>query len=194
VALTFAPFGLRAVAAWGSHGGEQRPYPLPNGATCPDLQKGAPVKMTLGVVTSCGTGAGPILGVANGFAWIDSTSGLLLKSSIPADTSSAGTFEGENRPVVYVIDNPNTIFMVQADASVTVADLGLNFNVTASGTDLVNSYGISRYCLDADSRTSALTGALKIVGLAKVPDNAWGDPFPWVLVRMNSIVALVSAA
>lgn len=194
MALSFAPFGLRAVAAWSTHGNGQRAYPLPNGSACPDLNKGAPVKMTAGVITSAGTGAGPILGVANGFAWIDATSGLILRSSIPADTSSAGTFEGENRPIAYVIDNPDTIFMIQADASVTAGDLGLNFNVTASGTDLVNSYGQSRYCLDADSRTSALTGAVKVVGIAKIPDNAWGDAFPVVLVRLNSIVAQVSAA
>lgn len=194
MAQSFAPFGLRAVAAWGSHGNEQRAYPLPNGSACPDLGKGSPVKMTVGVITSVGAGAGPLLGVANGFAWMDATSGLMLRNNIPADTSSAGTFEGENRPVAYVIDSPDTIFMIQADASVTVGDLGLNFDVTASGGDVNTVYGTSKYTLDASTRTSALTGALRLVGMAKIPDNTWGDPFPVVLVKMNNSILVDTSA
>jgi len=196
VALSFAPFGLRPVGAHGTHGNEVRAYPLPNGAACPDLGRGAPVAMSGGVITSTGGGTGPILGAAMGFAWIDPTSKQpQLKNSIPADTSSAGYLDGENRPIAYVVDNPDTIFAIQADASVTAGDLGLNFNVTATAADAVNTvYGTSRFALDASTRTSAITGALKVVGLFNTIDNAWGDPFPIVLVRMNSIVAQVSAA
>lgn len=195
MAQSFAPFGLRAVAAWGSHGNGQRAYPLPNGAACPDLAKGSPVKMTVGVLVSAGTGGGPLLGVANGFAWIDpTTKQLQLKNSIPADTSSAGYFEGENRPIAYVIDDPNVIYMIQADASVTAGDLGLNFDVTASGGDVDSVYGVSRYTLDASTRTSALGIALKLVGIAKIPDNAWGDPFPIVLVKLNNSILVQSSA
>jgi len=195
VPASFAPFGLRAVAAFGSHGNEVRAYPLPNGANCPDLAKGSPVKLSGGVITSVGTGGGPLLGVANGFAWIDANAGLQLRNSIPADVSSAGLFEGSNRPTAYVIDNPNTIFMVQADASVTAGDLGLNFDVTATGGDVNAVYGTSQYALDASTRTSAVGTALKLVGLANIPDNNWGDPFPVVVVKLNGpIIEQVSAA
>lgn len=191
----FAPFGLVAVGAFGSHGNESRAYPLPNGAACPDLGKGSPVKMSGGVITSVGTGGGPILGAAVGFAWIDPTSKQpFLRQNIPADVSSAGLIDGSNRPTAYVIDNPETIFMIQADASVTAGDLGLNFDVTAASGDVNTAYGTSRYALDASTRTSAIGTALKIVGLARVDDNDWGDPYPWVLVKMNSIIAQVSAA
>lgn len=192
---SFAPFGLRAIAAFGSHGNEVRAYPLPNGANCPDLGKGSPVKLNAGVITSAGTGGGPLLGVANGFAWVDALSGPQLRNAIPADVSSAGLFEGSDRPTAYVIDNPNAIFMVQADASVTAGDLGLNFNVTAAGGDVNTVYGTSQYALDASTRTSAVGTALKLVGLANIPDNAWGDPFPVVIVKLNGpIIEQVSAA
>jgi hypothetical protein len=195
VPASFAPFGLRAIAAFGTHGNEVRAYPLPNGANCPDLGKGSPVKLSGGVITSAGTGGGPLLGVANGFAWVDSVTGPQLRNSIPADTSSAGLYDGSDRPTAYVIDNPFALFLIQADASVTAGDLGLNFDVTASGGDVKAVYGTSQYTLDASTRTSAVGTALKLVGLANIPDNNWGDPFPIVVVKLNGpIMQQVSAA
>lgn len=193
---SFAPFGLRAIAALGTHGNEVRAYPLPNGANCPDLGKGSPVKLSGGVIVSAGaTGDGPLLGVANGFAWVDAVTGPQLRNSIPADTSSAGLFDGSTRPTAYVIDNPFALFLIQANASVTVGDLGLNFNVTAAGGDVSPVYGVSRYALQASSRTSAINTAVKLVGLANIPDNEWGDPFPVVVVKLNGpILQAVSAA
>ena len=192
--LSFNPFGLRAVAAFGPHGNETRAYPAPNGAACPDLGKGAPVVLNAGVICSTSGGGGPVLGVAAGFAWVDPTTKQeFRRNSLPADTSSAGFIDGDNRPQVYVHDNPETIYAVQADASITAGDLGLNFSVTATAADAVDAiYGISRFALDASTRTSAITGAFKLVGIARIADNAWGDPFPVVLVRANSMVALVS--
>jgi len=195
VAQSFAPFGLRAVAAFGTHGNEVRAYPLPNGANCPDLGKGSPVKLSGGVITSAGAGGGPLLGVANGFAWVDAVTGPQLRNSIPADTSSAGLFDGSDRPTAYVIDNPFATFLIQADASVTAGDLGLNFDVTAASGDVNAVYGTSQYALDASTRTSAVGTALKLVGLANIPDNNWGDPYPVLVVKLNGpILQQVSAA
>jgi hypothetical protein len=196
VPQSFAPFGLRAVAALGTHGNEVRAYPLPNGANCPDLGKGSPVKLSGGVITSAGAGGGPLLGVAAGFAWIDPTTKQpQLKNSIPADTSSAGLYDGSDRPTAYVVDNPFALFIIQADASVTAGDLGLNFDVTASGGDVNSVYGTSQYTLDASTRTSAVGTALKLVGLANIVDNNWGDPYPIVVVKLNGpILQQVSAA
>ncbi len=192
---SFAPFGLRAVAALGTHGNEVRAYPLPNGANCPDLGKGSPVKLSGGVITSAGTGGGPLLGVANGFAWVDAVNGPQLRNSIPADTSSAGLYDGSTRPTAYVIDNPFATFLIQADASVTAGDLGLNFDVTAASGDVNAVYGTSQYALDASTRTSAVGTALKLVGLANIPDNNWGDPYPVLVVKLNGpILQQVSAA
>ena len=194
--VSFAPFGLRAVAALGTHGNEVRAYPLPNGANCPDLGKGSPVKLSGGVITSSGaSGNGPLLGVAAGFGWVDAINGPLLRNSIPADVSSAGLLDGSDRPTAYVVDNPFATFLIQADASVTVGDLGLNFNVTASGGDVSPVYGTSRYALQASTRTSAINTAVRLVGLANIPDNAWGDPFPVLVVKLNGpILQQVSAA
>lgn len=193
---SFAPFGLRPVMAFGTHGNGIRQYAAPNGANCPDLAVGTPVGLNAGVVVSTSGGTGPIIGACAGFQWVDPTSKQpFIRPYLPADTSSGGFIDGDNRPQVYVYDNPDLIFMIQADASVTAGDVGLNFNVTATAADANDSlYGISRFALDASTRTSAVTGAVKVVGIARIPDNALGDPFPVVLVRMNSVIALVSAA
>jgi len=185
---TFAPFGLRPVASLGgSHGNEVRQYPLPNGANCPDLARGSPVKLSGGVITSIGaSGDGPLLGVATGFAWVDSvTKQPQIRSAIPADVSSGGLFEGFTTPVALVTDNPFAIFMIQANASVTAGDVGLNFNVTAVGGDVDAIYGVSRYSLAATSRTSAVGTAVKVVGIANMIDNSFADSFPIVLVKLN---------
>lgn len=195
MALSYAPFGLRPAQAFGTHGNEVRNYAAPNGANCPDVAKGSPVGLSGGVVTSAGGGGGPILGAVVAVAWVDPTTKRpVLDQYLPADTSSAGYIDGDDRPQVYVADNPETIFMIQADASVSAGDVGLNFNVTATAADAIDTvYKVSRHALDASTRTSAITAALKLVGLARIPGNAWSDPYPVVLVRMNSAVALVSA-
>jgi hypothetical protein len=183
----FRPFGLRPVAnSGGSHGNEVRAYPLANGASCPNLGRGSPVKLTGGVVVSVGAaGDGPILGVAAGFQWVDAVAGPVQRNAIPAGTSSAGTLDGENRPMAFIHDNPSAVYMVQADASVSRGDLGLNFVVSASGGDVQPIYGTSRYALRAASRTSAITGSYKLIGLARISDNTWDDPFPVVVVEAN---------
>ena len=195
---TFAPNGLQMVSdITGHHNNAQRVYEVPNGASCPALHRGAPVKFSGGVVTSVGAaGNAPILGVFNGAAWIDSGSSRqpVISGFLPAGTSSAGNFEGlGTRPQVYIIDNPDTTFYIQANASVSAGDMGLNFNVTTLGES--DAFRQSRYALQASSRTSAVTGAFRIVGLARLPGNAWDNPFPVVEVKINqSILSLTSAS
>ena len=193
--LSFAPFGMLPAQAMGTHGNEVRAYAAPNGANCPDLAKGSPVGLSGGVVTSAGGGTGPLLGAVIGVAFVDGTTKRpVVDQYLPADTSSAGFIDGDNRPQVYVADNPEALFVIQANASVSAGDVGLNFNVTATAADAIDTtFKVSRHALHAASRTSAITGAVKLIGLARVPDNAWSDPYPLVYVRLNSAIALVSA-
>lgn len=192
----YRPFGLQFVGNLsGSHGNEVRAYPLPNGAACPDFYRGSPIGRTAGVLVSAGAGGGPLLGVGTGYAWVDPTTRQpIQRNSIPADVSSAGILNGYSSPVAYVVDNPHALFWIQADGTVSAGDLGLNFNVTVSGgDDTIN--GISRHALDASTRTSAITGTLKLTGLAAIDGNAWGNAFPIVEVVINrSVLTDVSAS
>lgn len=82
-----------------------------------------------------------------------------------------------------VIDDPNQLFLVQADGAVTQANIGKNADPTASTTgSTVN--GISNGSLSSASiaKTQALT--MKIVGLYQSPDNELGD-YAVVVVKLN---------
>ena len=82
-----------------------------------------------------------------------------------------------------VIDDPAQLFLVQADGSVTQANIGKNADPTASTTgSTVN--GISNGTLDSASiaKTAALT--FKIVGLYDVPENELGTNAV-VVVKLN---------
>lgn len=82
-----------------------------------------------------------------------------------------------------VIDDPNQLFLVQADGAVTQANIGKNADPTAATTgSTVN--GISNGSLSSASiaKTQALT--MKIVGLYQSPDNALGN-YAVVVVKLN---------
>ena len=82
-----------------------------------------------------------------------------------------------------VIDDPNQLFLVQADGAVTQANIGKNADPTASTTgSTVN--GISTGSLSSASiaKTQALT--MKIVGLYQSPDNELGN-YAVVVVKLN---------
>lgn len=82
-----------------------------------------------------------------------------------------------------VIDDPNQLFLVQADGAVTQANIGKNADPTAATTgSTVN--GISNGSLSSASiaKTQALT--MKIVGLYQSPDNELGN-YAVVVVKLN---------
>jgi hypothetical protein len=73
--------------------------------------------------------------------------------------------------------------IVQADASVSVGDVGLNFALTVgSGSTLT---GQSAFALDAGTRGN--TGLFRLVGIYETPDNAFSgtDPYPVVEVQIH---------
>ena len=82
-----------------------------------------------------------------------------------------------------VLDDPNQLFLVQADGNVTQANIGKNADPTASTTGSTTS-GVSNGSLSSASiaKTAALT--FKIVGLYQSPDNELGN-YAVVVVKLN---------
>jgi hypothetical protein len=82
-----------------------------------------------------------------------------------------------------VLDDPNQLFIVQADGAVTQANIGKNADPTAATTGSTTT-GISNGSLSSASiaKTAALT--FKIVGLYEIPDNALGN-YAQVIVKLN---------
>lgn len=90
--------------------------------------------------------------------------------------------------------DPNIVYEIQANATLTQAAIGEQFdwsaNTTASGNTVT---GLSNVTLNVAS--TAANAGLRVIGLTPGPDNAWGDPFPVVQVQLSEhqFVATVAA-
>jgi hypothetical protein len=118
------------------------------------------------------------LGVFNGCNYIDPTTGKPIFSNFyPGSVNiTQGVIQAD------VIDDPNQLFIIQADEDIVQADIGKNADIVGSGGSTTT--GVST--MELDSSTIADTAALnlKIVGLYNVPGNSFGD-FAVVVVKIN---------
>jgi hypothetical protein len=118
------------------------------------------------------------LGVFNGCNYVDPTTGKPIFSNYYPGTVNItqGIIQAD------VIDDPNQLFIIQADASVVQANIGKNADVIGTGGSTTT--GVST--MELNSATIADTAALnlKIVGFYNVPDNEPGA-FAVVVVKIN---------
>lgn len=85
---------------------------------------------------------------------------------------------------ILVVDDPAVLFLVQeigTGTALAAADVGLNCNLVA-GT---NNGFVSGWLLTNTSEATTSTLDVQLMGLAQLPDNAFGAFAKW-LVRMNN--------
>jgi len=118
------------------------------------------------------------VGVFNGCNYIDPTSGKpTWKNYYPGSVNiTQGTI------VADVIDDPNQLFLIQADEDVEQADFGKNADVVGTGGSTTT--GVSTMELDSSSIATTSSLNLKLVGLWDVPGNALGT-FAVAVVKIN---------
>ena len=118
------------------------------------------------------------LGVFNGCNYVDPTTGKPIFSNYyPGSVNiTQGVIQAD------VIDDPNQLFIIQADASVVQANIGKNADIIGTGGSTTT--GVST--MELNSNTIADTAALnlKIVGFYNVPNNEPGA-FAVVVVKIN---------
>lgn len=118
------------------------------------------------------------LGVFNGCNYIDPSTGKpTWRNFYPGSVNiTAGTIQCD------VLDDPNQLFLIQADEDIVQADIGKNADVIGTG----GSSTTGQSSMELDSSTIADTAALnlKIVGLWNAPGNELGD-FAVVVVKIN---------
>jgi hypothetical protein len=112
-----------------------------------------------------------LIGVLNGFFYIDSTGKPTFANSVSAGTTTSVDYNtGSNNITAFVIDNPNQEYVVKADAAVTQAMLGaVNQMNNTSWTASDNKDGQSITTLDVS--TAAATGMFTLVRSANDPEN-----------------------
>jgi hypothetical protein len=114
--------------------------------------------------------AGPITGIVEGFV----PDGV---------TNLAGFGAASTAFYVLVRDDPSELFEIQEAAGMAAADIGLNANMAiAAGSAITKRSGVM---LDAATKATTATLALKIVGLSPRPKNDFGA-FNKLLVKINN--------
>lgn len=119
------------------------------------------------------------VGVFNGCNYVDPTSGKpTFKNFYPGSVNiTSGKIMAE------VLDDPNQLFIIQADEDIVQADIGKNADVVGTGGSTVT--GVSTMELDSSDIGNGAAKNLKIVGLYDVPGNSLGTNFTVVVVKIN---------
>ena len=193
MATTASPYGLKAVNHIGGtpYAGSTRLLPIVSGYAT-NIYNGSIVQIAAAtgtveiVVTTGDAGGGAVfpagvIGVFVGCTYTDPNSGnILFANNWPTGTVAADA-------LAYVIDDPDVVFMAQADATVAATALGENVPfaaVQATGTGVLAS-GVSNTAIDATSAVTA-TIAFRIVDFVDSPTSTVGDAFTDCLIKFNA--------
>ena len=184
MASAAAPYGARPIgtlSASGSWSGKVREYPIASG-TAVNIFYGDFVKaLVTGYVTKdVGTSlvAGAVLGIFVGCSYTDpSTSQPTHNNMWPTGTVASDA-------VAYVIDDPDVIFQMQSDATLTVA-AGLFANVDIALTSGSTAVGVSKNALDGGNIATTTSLPIKIIGFVDAPGSAVGDDYTDAICKFN---------
>ncbi len=171
-----APFGFRpSYSPIGFDRAKRYPIAAAYGTA---ILKNQPVILNTNGTITAGTAAADLLGVFAGCEYVDATGKPNVSPNWPAgQTVLAGT-----QPVGWVYDDPENVYEVQADATLALTSIGDQADVSnaAAGSTVT---GMSQATLGALAGAGA-QAQFRIVGLALNQDNAWGDLFPVVQVKI----------
>ena len=85
----------------------------------------------------------------------------------------------------FVVDDPDAVFLIDADEAFTRADLFKNYSVTTAGG--VTQTGISSVQLDVSQSGTTATYAVQAIDISQDPDNSdTGTSNANILVRINN--------
>jgi hypothetical protein len=180
------------------YNGQCNLYEVPAGETVPvfvgDLvvlsdsagTAGVPaVEAAVGASAQIASGAilGAVVGVLN--TKFDPLDGKMTGGSVALDTPVYRA--ASTKQFVLVADAIDLIYEAEADASVALADVGLNVGVGASAhTNPLLNGASPMYVYSTTAPSASATRPLQIMGVAKRPDNESAAAFNKVLVRIST--------
>ena len=190
MATTATPYGLKAVNHIGGtpYAGSTRLLPIASGYGT-NIYNGSVVAIvaagTVEIVTDLGNNADAfpagVIGVFVGCTYTDPNLGtVVFRQNWPTGTVA-------DDAQAYIVDDPDVIFMAQADGAVTQADLGQNTNFAAvQATDTGDTTnGNSNSAVSSTTATTA-TIAFRIVDFVDSPTSTVGDAFTDLLIKFNA--------
>ena len=189
MATTASPYGLKAVNHIGGtpYAGSTRLLPIASGYGT-NIYNGSVISIvaagTVEIVTDLGNNAdvfpAGVIGVFVGCTYTDPNLGtVVFRNNWPTGTVASDA-------QAYIVNDPDVIFMAQADAAVTQADLGQNTHLAAAQSTTTGSTqnGNSNTAVDATTATTA-TFAFRIVDFVDSPTSTVGDAFTDLLIKFN---------
>lgn len=171
---TSAPFGLRPVNH--GRGGIIRPsaYQIATGYAANILQN-QPIKIhTDGYINAAAIGD-RYIGTFQGVEWTDTDGKRRVSNKWTSGTAGTDI-------VVYTTEDPGIVYEIQTNATVAIGVIGSQYDfttITAGST----TTGLSALMLDVAS--NAANASMQIVNIGRGTDNAWGDSFVVVQVRIS---------
>jgi len=176
---TNAPFGMRPAF---HPSGLDRAQALAGGIVSgysSDILKGQPVKLaTTGVIQIAAAGDS-FLGAFAGVEWTDTTGRRRVSNYWPASTAyQAGSC------IAYFYNDPNIVYEIQADGSLAQTSVGdqADLSNTTAGSNVT---GLSQCTLSTTLVGAGNSAQMRIVDLAPLVDNAWGDSYTVVRAVIN---------
>jgi hypothetical protein len=186
MARTAAPYGLRPINLIGGQqfAGSTRQIKIASGYAA-NIFFGDVVAIavdgTIVKVTTVGTNAAPFpagtVGVFMGCTYTDPS----LKYKLNSQYWPTGTVASD--AMAYICDDPDTLFQIQGNASVTQTMLGSNFGVVQNAGSTVSGDGA--LALDVSTRATTNTIALRLVDFVDGPFSTVGDAFTDCIVKFN---------
>ena len=180
MAATAAAFGLKPVNLIGGrvYAGSTRQIKIASGFGT-NIFNGDVVKLVAGgtVEKDTGTTALTPVGVFVGCKFTDpNTEQMTFKNHWPASTVASDAF-------AYVVDDPDVLFLIQADGAVAQTELGSNFAVVqGSGS---TGTGVSGVSLDASTSATTNTLPMRLIDFWNGPESSIGDAFTDCIVKWN---------
>ena len=188
MASTAAPYGLKPVNLIGGqpYAGSTRQIKIASGYGT-NIFNGSIVSIvtagTLEIVTTVGSNSSVFpagtVGVFVGCSYTDPNS----KQKVFAQYWPASTVASD--AVGYVVDDPDVVFQIQADASIAQAGLGANAPLAAVQSTSTGSTVTGNSTTALDATVATTTQAFRIVDFVDSPNSQVGDAFTDVLVKFN---------
>lgn len=165
------PFGLRPAY---SPSGVIRPtaYSIASGYGSNILQF-QPVKLNDGVVEAAGVGD-RFIGTFMGVEFTDTDGRRRVSNKWTSGTTATDI-------VCYVTLDPSIVYEIQSNATMTVNDIGGQYDFTAASGSTVT--GLSSQMLDVASLAN--NASFRVVGITPGANNAWGDTYVIVQVQIS---------
>jgi len=178
-----AAFGLRPLAKLGGNYNSCgfSTYAVKSGNNSGNIFEGAVVKLgSDGYVVVAGDSDTQILGVAGGIEYTAADGKPTFSNYFPSTTTTQGSADIKIR----VYDDPNQLFLIQADGTSAQTSIGMNADVAGNANGNTTN-GISSG--ELDSSTLATTDLmLRVVGVTADPDNSdLGSDNANLIVKIN---------